>query len=152
MFFSHTVQFLDYKFDSSLVRNLSRISDSIGDPSFLIGNFTYLIGKPLFQILGIQSSSRKYYYYRRPIGVPSETDKPDRRPKACRSPRGVSVSVVSPIRHVGLRWDMLVFDEACQGLRWVSNQACQSPIGLRWVPIRHVGLQLVFNRSPLGLR
>ena len=27
-----------------------------------------------------------------------------------------------PISH------MLVSDEACRGLRWVSNQACQSPI------------------------
>ena len=28
-----------------------------------------------------QMSSRKYYYYLRPIGNPSETDMPDRRPQ-----------------------------------------------------------------------
>ena len=48
-------------------------------------------------------------------------------------------------RHVGLQWvstDMSVYDWAfrspmkhvhCPGLRWVSDQACRSPIGLRWV-------------------
>ena len=30
---------------------------------------------------GKKTSSRKYYYFRRPIGDPSETDKPDRIPQ-----------------------------------------------------------------------
>ena len=39
----------------------------------------------------------------------------------------------SQIRHVGVRWGMSVSDEAFQGLWWVSDQACQSPNGLRKV-------------------
>ena len=45
-------------------------------------------------------------------------------------------------RQVGLRWGMPVSDEACQGLRGVSDQTCRSPIGLRWVS----------NRSSIDLR
>ena len=59
---------------------------------------------------------------------------------ACRSPtKHVKVSDGSPIRHVGLQcsisrspmglWSgMSVSEEACQGLQWVSNQACRSPM------------------------
>ena len=71
----------------------------------------------------------------------------------------------SPFRHVSLRWGMsvtngvcrslvglrsgmLVFDEACRGLR--------SGISLRWCmsrsPIRHLRLRWVSDRSPMDLR
>ena len=38
----------------------------------------------------------------------------------------------SPMGQVGLRWGMSVSDETCRGLRWVSNQECRSPMGLRY--------------------
>ena len=57
---------------------------------------------------------------------------------------GMSVSDGSLMVHIGFRW---VSNEECQGLRWDSDQACRSPMGLLLgmsvsdeSPIRHVGL------------
>ena len=36
-------------------------------------------------------------------------------------------------RHVGLRWDMSVSDEACLGLRSGKSVSDRSPMVLRWV-------------------
>ena len=81
--------------------------------------------------------------------------------QACRSPMGYWSGRLdgSLMRHVGLRW---VSDEACRslmGLRWgmsVSDEACRSPmrhVRLRWgmsvydgSPIRQVGLWWVSDR------
>ena len=49
---------------------------------------------------------------------------------------GMSVSDGSPMRRVGLQWGRSVSDELFRGLRWVSDQACLSPIYLRWVSDR----------------
>ena len=88
------------------------------------------------------------------IGDLSETDMLDQR-----------CPIGTPIRHVGLKSIMLVFDQSCRSpfnhvglwsgmslsdgslishvrLRWVSDQAW-------WFPIRHVGLQWVSDRSPI---
>ena len=62
--------------------------------------------------------------------------------QACWSPKKhVKVFDGSTIKHVGLRWKILrssmglqsgmpVSNVASRGLRWVSNQACRSPMGL----------------------
>ena len=34
--------------------------------------------------------------------------------------------------HVGRQWGMSVLNEACQGLRWVFDEACPSLMGLRY--------------------
>ena len=105
-------------------------------------------------------SSLKYFYYRRPIGDPSETDMPDRRHIGDRH--------ASSIRHVGLRSGVLVSDETYWspiGLRSGMLVFDGSPIrhvGLQWgmsvsngSSMKHVGLRWVFNeawRSPTGFR
>ena len=54
---------------------------------------------------------------------------------------GMSVSDGSTMKHVGLRWGMPVSDGSSICLRWVFDQACMSPTGLRYVSngtsIRH---------------
>ena len=63
----------------------------------------------------------------------------------------------SPMRHVvlwfsmlrslmGLRAGMLVSEWACRGLRWVSDQACRSLMGLRLVPNRSPKV-IIFSRT-----
>ena len=68
----------------------------------------------------------------------------------------MSVSDGSPMGHVGFR---LVINEACQGQRWVTGQACWSPMKhvkvSKGSPIRHIGLQWVSHQpcwSPIGLQ
>ena len=106
-------------------------------------------------------SSRKYYYYRRPIWRPirdpSVTEMPDRRPIESRPDsssmyngfqsrqvgldvHGMSVSDGSPIRHVGFWLGKLVSIGFQMGLQWVSDR---SPIRilfswtyLRCIPIK----------------
>ena len=69
---------------------------------------------------------------------------------------GMTISDGSPINHIEVSHGSPI---RCVGLRWVSNQACWSPMGL-WSsmlvydgsPMRHVGLWWVFDRSWMGLR
>ena len=90
------------------------------------------------------------------IGDPSETDMPHRRPNWIFLIKYVCLLWVSdkacgcPKRHVRLRWEMSV-----------SEEASRSPMGLRshmlifdGSPIRHVNLQWVYDeayRSPMML-
>ena len=66
--------------------------------------------------------------------------------QACWSPMGlrldISVSDGTPMRYGSLRGGLSVSDEAYQGLQWVSDQVCRSPMVL----------QEVFDRSPMGLQ
>ena len=58
----------------------------------------------------------------------------------------------SPMRHIGLWWGMSVSNEAS----WVSDEACRSPMGLRWGKL--VSDKACWSlsdeacRSPMGLR
>ena len=75
-----------------------------------------------------------------------ETDMTHRRPMTCLIGDPWEIHILPK---VGLRWCILVSDEACWSpmglqwgklvsdqachLQWVSNEACRSPMGLRWV-------------------
>ena len=108
-----------------------------------------------------KNSTRKYYFYHRPIGDPSETHRrltclieelsetnmPDQKTIG---DLGISVSDGAcryPMGHVGPRW---VSVQACRslighvGLQWVSVQTCRSPMG-------HVSLRWSMSMSPMSL-
>ena len=71
----------------------------------------------------------------RQLGLRSGLSVPDGSPMRLVGLRSdVSVSDGSPMRHVGLRSGSLVSDWSLVrhvGLRWVSDQACRSPMGLQ---------------------
>ena len=147
----HLVPFEPY-FQMWFHYNPFRNETPMCNPSLSITPFPVLFKLEFKQIISLLET------HRRPFIDPLETYMPDRRPigdEGCQSPTKnvsrwlrMSVSNGSPIRHVDL---LLASDEACWGLRWVSNQACRSPMG-------HVGLRWGMSvsdgacRSPMGLR